>query len=242
MTDEAALLTAIIANRADDTPRLVFADYLENDASPLQPERGEFIRVQCELAIREKSKGPPRIVVDGRPQKCKKCRGWYGKLGRCGCEYGDRRKANQERLINERAGWLAETDELRRREWELLEAHELEWMVSPLDELVAANIADVVVNRASLNAPGWSRGFVSHITCSWSDWRTHADAILARQPIERVKLTDRPVLHGTVVYGDRVSEILQTHWEGIEFELPPEPPWERPDAFAGAAAQHNEWR
>src|SRR5690348_16058291 len=50
MTDHDALLAAIIANRADDTPRLVYADYLENDAYPLQPERGEFIRVQCELA------------------------------------------------------------------------------------------------------------------------------------------------------------------------------------------------
>jgi uncharacterized protein (TIGR02996 family) len=47
MNDEAALLAAIVANPDEDTPRLVLADwYQEND----QAERAEFIRVQVELA------------------------------------------------------------------------------------------------------------------------------------------------------------------------------------------------
>ncbi len=47
MTDGDALLRAILANPDDDTPRLVYADWLdEND----QPARAEFIRVQIELA------------------------------------------------------------------------------------------------------------------------------------------------------------------------------------------------
>jgi uncharacterized protein (TIGR02996 family) len=42
-----ALLEAIFANADDDTARLVYADWLdEND----QPERAEFIRVQCQIA------------------------------------------------------------------------------------------------------------------------------------------------------------------------------------------------
>src|SRR5262245_31491659 len=41
------LLAAVIANPDEDTPRLVFADYLEeNDC----PERAELIRLQCEAA------------------------------------------------------------------------------------------------------------------------------------------------------------------------------------------------
>ncbi|HEY1189440.1 MAG TPA: TIGR02996 domain-containing protein [Gemmata sp.] len=49
MNDEAALLAAILANPGEDTPRLVFADWLDENG---HPERAEFIRVQTELARR----------------------------------------------------------------------------------------------------------------------------------------------------------------------------------------------
>jgi uncharacterized protein (TIGR02996 family) len=46
MTDCDALLAAILTNPDEDTPRLVYADWLqEND----EPERAEFIRLQCRL-------------------------------------------------------------------------------------------------------------------------------------------------------------------------------------------------
>jgi uncharacterized protein (TIGR02996 family) len=47
MTDRAAFLAAIVAAPDDDLPRLVFADWLDEYG---EPERAEFIRVQCELA------------------------------------------------------------------------------------------------------------------------------------------------------------------------------------------------
>ena len=47
MTEREALLAAVYANPDDDTPRLVFADWLQENG---EPERAEFIRVQCELA------------------------------------------------------------------------------------------------------------------------------------------------------------------------------------------------
>src|SRR5579859_5926072 len=50
MTDE-NFLRAIIADPDDDTPRLVYADWLEEHGDP----RGEFIRVQCALARLSKS-------------------------------------------------------------------------------------------------------------------------------------------------------------------------------------------
>jgi uncharacterized protein (TIGR02996 family) len=50
MSDAAALLAAIRATPDDDAPRLVYADWLEEHG---QPERAEFIRVQCELARHE---------------------------------------------------------------------------------------------------------------------------------------------------------------------------------------------
>jgi uncharacterized protein (TIGR02996 family) len=47
MSDGDALLAAIIANPDDDTPRLIYADWLDENG---QAERAEFIRVQCRMA------------------------------------------------------------------------------------------------------------------------------------------------------------------------------------------------
>jgi uncharacterized protein (TIGR02996 family) len=45
--DEEGLLRTVIEDPDDDTPRLVYADYLEEHG---QPDRAAFIRVQCQLA------------------------------------------------------------------------------------------------------------------------------------------------------------------------------------------------
>src|SRR5215203_4619487 len=51
MTDAPAFFRAIEANPDDDTPRLVYADWLdEHAATDADRARAEFIRVQCELA------------------------------------------------------------------------------------------------------------------------------------------------------------------------------------------------
>ena len=47
MSDHDALLAAILADPADDTARLVYADWLTENG---QSDRGEFIRVEIELA------------------------------------------------------------------------------------------------------------------------------------------------------------------------------------------------
>ena len=59
--DESALLAAISADPADDTARLVYADWLDEHA---QPARAEFIRVQVEP--RAGSRHPVRRQRDGR--------------------------------------------------------------------------------------------------------------------------------------------------------------------------------
>ncbi|QEG25405.1 hypothetical protein GobsT_01310 [Gemmata obscuriglobus] len=47
MSEEDALLKAVIADAGDDTPRLVYADWLDEHDAPIQ---AEFIRTQCRLA------------------------------------------------------------------------------------------------------------------------------------------------------------------------------------------------
>ena len=45
MATESQLITEVLDNPDDDDPRLVYADWLDEQGDP----RGEFIRVQCEL-------------------------------------------------------------------------------------------------------------------------------------------------------------------------------------------------
>ena len=62
MTDtEAGLLRAVLDDPASDLPRLVLADYWEENG---QTERGEFVRVQCELARAEEA-GCPGQTPEG---------------------------------------------------------------------------------------------------------------------------------------------------------------------------------
>ena len=49
MTDRDALIAAITAHPDDDTPRLVYADWLQENG---EPDRAEFIRLQCRLEHR----------------------------------------------------------------------------------------------------------------------------------------------------------------------------------------------
>jgi uncharacterized protein (TIGR02996 family) len=51
MSDEKALLAAIWEHPHEDTPRLVYADWLQETGEPANVARAEFIRVQCELAL-----------------------------------------------------------------------------------------------------------------------------------------------------------------------------------------------
>ena len=47
MNDEAAILAAIVAHPGEDTPRLAYADWLDENEAPIQ---AAFIRTQCRLA------------------------------------------------------------------------------------------------------------------------------------------------------------------------------------------------
>src|SRR4051794_5593177 len=48
MTPDEAFLCDIIEHPDDDAPRLIYADWLDEHG---QPERAEFIRLQCRLAL-----------------------------------------------------------------------------------------------------------------------------------------------------------------------------------------------
>ncbi len=58
MSDEAALLTAIAAHPDEDTPRLMYADWLDEHGRPI---RAEFIRVQIDIARKDHL---PRAILN----------------------------------------------------------------------------------------------------------------------------------------------------------------------------------
>jgi len=60
VNEETALLAAICAQPADDTTRLVYADWLDERGAPGDTERAEFVRVQVELACGQRRKSHNR--------------------------------------------------------------------------------------------------------------------------------------------------------------------------------------
>ena len=79
--DRTALLRAVLAVPDDDTPRLVYADWLDEHGDPA---RAEFIRLQCRIAEREQAahvswKDPDRIRE--RELEAKDRSRWQAELG-----------------------------------------------------------------------------------------------------------------------------------------------------------------
>lgn len=75
--------------------------------------------------------------------------------------------------------------DLRRRERELLHAHEGDW----LEWLKTAWGAEWVPSRDLEYT--FRRGFVETITCNCADWLQHGPQIVLAQPVLEVRLTDR---------------------------------------------------
>src|SRR5262245_38423147 len=71
-TTEDALLAAVLADFHADAPRLVYADWLDENG---RPELAEFIRVQCELARTQPPPEPvPRACVELDPDPAAEAR------------------------------------------------------------------------------------------------------------------------------------------------------------------------
>ena len=225
MTDGDALLRTIIVDPADDTPRLVYADWLEENG---EPDRAEFIRVQVKLARLgdnpECSRGTPNADDCGDP--------------RC-----PRRRHSRLRR-RERELWAKAADDAMQADeplWGVLPTwHVAGW--SP-NELHVVRLRDEGHPEFRLR---FRRGFVSAVTCTAEDWVEHGDALVGCQPVERVALTTWPsrdpgwseylwrdggdlavfrVCGREVLVraGRGAGSLLEARWPGVAFRLPPPP-------------------
>jgi uncharacterized protein (TIGR02996 family) len=121
MTPE-EFVPGILAEPDDDTPRLIYADWLEERGDP----RGEFIRVQCEMAALLKPQAP-----------------WPGM-------YGDAHLAPRERVRSRRE--LPRYRKLFSRQLELMLAHSKRWVAPLGSAITGVRFERGFVERGSITA------------------------------------------------------------------------------------------
>lgn len=170
MNTEEGLLAGICSHPHDDTPRLVYADWLDENG---QPERAEFIRVQCELAAREATMldEPCRCVATAESLLAYQ-RGEY-------CAPCERRLRPIERLLD--------------RGREFLKVYGNEWsrpvcvQVGGIDAL--GPDSDGWFYSSTGNEPCWrfGRGFPAELRCTWADWLEESGPAIMRT-ISQVEL------------------------------------------------------
>lgn len=178
MTHEQAFLAAICEASEDDTPRLVYADWLEEQG---RDERAEFIRVQIQLArnfVTNSVPDPDVIPVSGGKVALAYARSTYRK-------------------------WKAMKD----RERELWAWHGDEWLGTPLASLT--KLRDGVLSAMVRIR----RGFVESVDCTYSAWLAHGPAIVAVQPVTRVRLTDRKPSFSSIdgLYDWYIDDLTRQH-------------------------------
>jgi uncharacterized protein (TIGR02996 family) len=257
MSDREALLAAVLDRPGDDTPRLVYADWLDDHASgPTTATCGE-----CRGAGGRVNPTGGYVEFSGpypKWERCFRCKGEKVVVAPDPMAARAEFIRVQVELARRYPGWsgVPAADSLaaggsyaalKRRERHLFYAHHHEW-----PELLPG------WGRGELDfweidpAPGHRRlvlrrGFPWAAQCSAADWQTHAPAVLAAHPVRAVTLTDRTheapggvvFIPGMGGYGDKAG--FEYRWPGITFTLQPPAPRTHQYSHWGGAAEGT-WR
>lgn len=200
----AGLLRAILASPEEDTARLVYADWLEENG---HVQRAEFIRVQIAIARSSPADQCPQCyAIDHGGQRTN---------GPCRCEPAFRAlRRREDDLFKFNTAWSG---------W---------WGAPARRDVVRAR--DLAPERGYLIGSLFVRGFVEQMRCSSVRWLAHADAIVAGHPVTRVALTTAPErsrlrdeylkmdwMEGAHAVEHRTYEqIFRDLWPRIAFALP----------------------
>ena len=222
---EHALLAAILAAPDDDTPRLVYADWLEENAGMMPCGR-------CEGRRYLGAPAPGLHGWIGAPE-CDSCHA----TGRVSDGRAERAEFIRLQIKLYRAPLAdhnrdmgyREWETLRRRERELLAHYAFDWFDRP--EGLAAHynpgtaeygwLAKRSGEGARRIAAEFRRGFVESVTCTCKDWLAHGSAIVACQPVRVVRLSDREPLRTNGVFQWWASSVVRPHdWHGYEHHIP----------------------
>jgi uncharacterized protein (TIGR02996 family) len=208
-SDAAAFLRAIIAAPADDLPRRIYADFLDERGDP---DRAAYIRASCDLAA-EYGDPPYRCGSNGQQVG-------HPTLYRPRCRCPVCSLLRRQYMASRRWIHVAWEREITAPFWAEFERAAGAWRFGcgqPHPQPPRVTVS-------------FRRGFVAEITCDWPTFQAHAAALRAATPLERVRLTtwpDRitvsrpvPIPAGGGVYGTRelVALALASEYPGIVFE------------------------
>lgn len=180
-----AILDDILANPADDTPRLVYADLLEEQGDSAH---AEFIRCQIRLA-RCAAEKTSLLNEETDWAACSSISAsWCPVCGDCVCPYPEDEQCDPKCPLHNRASrhccleeLTLEIERLREREAELLSIGSQ-----------AKGFNDIFPGY--VGAWRFRRGFVAEIEMACEPFVEHAGALFSAHPIERVTITDKKVL------------------------------------------------
>ena len=243
MSDGDALLRAILAEPDEDTPRLMYADWLQENG---EPERAEYIRVQVQLARQYRAfcpDGHPWDKVDKGPHsvpgtRCRKCR----------IEGPSWPAVEADAALHARACvlWASHADLWARPLAVLCGFPDTpaQWPPIASDPARAPRYHHICPTSAYADGRGmqWEfhRGFIESVSCSATDWFAYGDAIRASFPVQKVQLTTRPERVARAPSGraetprvgndtNRHADIravtgmdrarLEARWPGVTFEV-----------------------
>src|SRR5581483_3087358 len=193
------LLADVLAHPEDDAVRLIYADWLEEHG---EPERGEFIRCQVELARTQRPSRPASL----------------------------RSLTSYELSVEEVQDLSPARERMERRAMELLRFRGREWRErDPVLHIELWKDPDDIEWLVGIE---YRRGFVEKVTLSAADWLAHNADILARHPIQAVNFTtyfdvsgcDKllSLLRKTTPSSDipaSLHDALSLAWPGVTFTL-----------------------
>lgn len=206
MTEHESFLQAIIANPADDAPRLIYADWLEEHGNS---NRAEFIRIQCELAAM-KPRGCQHmkrighflnspVIMSGT--ECGKCQ-W--------CLLTEREQA----LYRYQPGPLRYMQlcfDLSR-----LGSRAVDMTFTESGPCIAGLKFSESANMASSVECVFRRGFIAEVTLGCQDWLAHGPQLVKMTPLEKVTLSDKhaSALSENVLAGETFPDgsTARTRW------------------------------
>jgi uncharacterized protein (TIGR02996 family) len=240
----APYLRAVLAHPDDDGPRLVAADWWDEQGAA---ERAEFVRVQVALAANP-----------GLEHCTEASANWCPACGNCRCPEPEESKCDEACPLHCPDSPHGEYEALRRRERELRTYDNvISWLpvVEPWGAFLSATCASHLGpgDAHCCNGPSpianaeFRRGFVGELTAAAADFLAHADALTAACPLRKVRLATWPEVELTrinardgfrlvgrryVIYptavrsGEPLREayarrLLAAEFPGIDFELPP---------------------
>lgn len=166
------LLWDVIDNPADDAPRLILADWLDDHG---EPGRAEFIRAQCEMAAFKKTE---LCVYNTRPhykQRSTPCM-TYKQGGNCQCKADALAKRESQSWDVCYHQLQAEVNHWLRRPRTLWYGYSTKWHLSP-------NEGDELVTT-------WDRGFVHKVAMPAEAFERHAARLFSEHPVQSVRLID----------------------------------------------------